>query len=300
MLLHGRHDVHQHLWPPDFVEALRARTAPPRLREWTLYTEGGSPYRVRAADHDLSARRATDAGAGRILLSMSAPLGVESLPARQAQPLLDAWHRGVLELGRPFAGWASVHRVEPDLDGLDGLFSAGFAGLQVAASDMSTPTALERLAPVLQRCAELGRPVLVHPGPVLADESRLPAWWPAVVSYTTQMQAAWWAWQHTGRSLVPELRICFAAGAGLAPVQHERFTVRGGGRLSVDRATFVETSSFGRQGVDALIRALGIDVLVLGSDRPYAEPFSDPHLGEAAQHAIQVTNPNRLLQGGLS
>jgi hypothetical protein len=42
---------------------------------------------------------------------------------------------------------------------------------------------------------------------------------------------------------------------------------------------------------------LGIDMLVFGSDRPYALPHPDLGLGEAGHHAIRVTNPARLLQG---
>ena len=68
----------------------------------------------------------------------------------------------------------------------------------------------------------------------------------------------------------------------------------------VDRNVFVDTSSYRRQGIDALSRALGIDVIVLGSDRPYAEPpDTDPAFaGDAAAHAICVANPRRLLEGG--
>lgn len=93
-----------------------------------------------------------------------------------------------------------------------------------------------------------------------------------------------------------DLRICFAAGAGLAPVHHERFTARGGGQLHIDPLTFVDTSSYSRQGLDSLIRVIGVDQLVLGSDRPYAEP-TDPNLGDAATAAIRATNPRRLLEG---
>jgi hypothetical protein len=42
---------------------------------------------------------------------------------------------------------------------------------------------------------------------------------------------------------------------------------------------------------------LGVDMLVFGSDRPYAQPHPDLGLGDAARHAICVTNPARLLQG---
>jgi predicted TIM-barrel fold metal-dependent hydrolase len=151
-------------------------------------------------------------------------------------------------------------------------------------------------APVLRRCEEIGWPVLVHPGPVPRPVFGVPEWWGAVVDYPAQLQAAWWAWHAAGRSLLPDLRICFVAGAGLAPVQHERFAARSGTRFVVDPDTFVDTSSHGRQAVDALVRALGIDVVVLGSDRPYAEP-ADLHLGASAAHAIGLVNPSRLLEG---
>ena len=56
----------------------------------------------------------------------------------------------------------------------------------------------------------------------------------------------------------------------------------------------VDTSSYGPQGLDALVRVLGIDALVLGSDRPYAAPVADLW-GDAATRAVRVTNPRRVL-----
>jgi hypothetical protein len=288
-------DVHQHLWPAAFIEALRARSVPPMLRGWTLHTGGEPPFEVSAQDHDPERRAARESGRAAVLVSLSTPLGIEALPPDEAAPLLEAWHSGAGTLPRPFRSWASVSEQGPDLDGLTDLLKNDFVGLQVSAGTMLDPPALERIAPVLRRCEELDRPVLVHPGPVGAVAGT-PAWWPAVVQYPAQLQAAWWAWKVAGRSLLPDLRICFVAGAGLAPLQHERFSARGGGRSVVDPNVFIDTSSYGRQGIDNLSRALGIDPIVLGSDRPYAEPI-DPQLGEAALRAITVTNPHRLLEG---
>ncbi|GAA3417210.1 hypothetical protein GCM10018952_48320 [Streptosporangium vulgare] len=59
---------------------------------------------------------------------------------------------------------------------------------------------------------------------------------------------------------------------------------------------FLETSSYGPRAIDAVVRELGVDVVVSGSDQPYATA-PDPALGDAAWHAIAVTNPNRLLNG---
>lgn len=292
-------DVHQHLWPPALVDALRRRTCPPRLLGWTLELAGEPAYRVDPAAHDVPPRAALDADLDLVLLSLSSPLGIEELPPVEAQPLLGAWHDGVRALPSPFRGWASVTTREPDLAGLKDLLGEGFAGLQLPATALLTPAAVESAAELLRVCELADRPVLVHPGPVAPRPAgrALPEWWPAVVDYPAQLQAAWWAWHAAGRSLLPQLRICFAAGAGLAPAQHERFTTRGGGRLALDPGTFVDISSYGRSGVDALVRVLGIDPLVLGSDRPYAVP-ADPQLGPAAAHALRLTNPNRLLQGG--
>jgi hypothetical protein len=214
--------------------------------------------------------------------------------------LLSAWHSGVLQLPAPFTGWAAVNLIEPDLDELTIVLDKGFVGLQVPAGALATPAAIERLAPVLRQCEVAGRPVFVHPGPVGSQPARigLPVWWPAVVDYTAQMHAAWWSWHAVGRSLLPALRVCFAAGGGLGAAHQERYLARGGTDRCVDLDTFVDTSSYGVRGQDALIRVLGIDVIVNGSDRPYADPV-DAGAGRAASHAIRVTNPHRLLGGAL-
>jgi hypothetical protein len=108
------------------------------------------------------------------------------------------------------------------------------------------------------------------------------------------MHAAWFAFRAHGRRRHPELRVCFAILAGLAPLHGERFAARAGGRSPVDPDVFLEVSSYGTRAIDATIRVLGIDALVNGSDRPYAEPVR-MDLGPAALHAVRSANPGRLL-----
>jgi predicted TIM-barrel fold metal-dependent hydrolase len=292
----GPVDVHQHLWPEPFLDALRRRSVAPYLDGWTLHTTGEAPFAVDPAHHDPTARTNLDHGVDRIVLAMSSPLGIEDLPPDEAVPLLDAWHDGIRALGGPYAGWAAVASTEPDLAGLaDLLTDPAVVGLQVPATALATPAALESLAPALAVAESAGRPVFVHPGPARPTPGT-PPWWPAVVDYVSQLHAAWWAWFVAGRPLLPDLRICFVGGAGLAPAQHERFRERGGGPFTLDPGVFVDTSSYGRQGIDALVRALGVDAVVLGTDRPYAA-LADLGQGAAAWHAISHVNPNRLLQG---
>jgi len=287
-------DIHQHLWPAELLDALRRRAAPPRLDGWTLQLAGEPPHRVEPADHDPSGRRALDDGG--VVLGLSSPLGIEDLPPDQARPLLDAWHDGVAALRPQFEAWAAVGRHDPDLAGLAGRLDDGFVGLQIPATWLGAPADVDRLGELLQIVQDSDRPLFVHPGPVPTAGRDRPAWWAAVVDYPTQLHAAWWSWHAAGRSRFPHLRVCFAAGAGLGPVHHERFRARGGQSLPVDPNTFVDTSSYSRQGVDALTRALGVDPIVVGSDRPYGAPYHTD-LGDAARLAFRHTNPHRLLTG---
>jgi hypothetical protein len=186
---------------------------------------------------------------------------------------------------------------QPDPGALRRALDRGAIGLEVAADVLAAPQGLDRLAPLLDVLQAARRPLLVHPGPGGAAPGR-PSWWTPVVPYVAQLHAAWWAWADGGRERFPDLAVCFVALAGLGPLHGERQRARGGQAGPVDPLTFVETSSYGEQAVDATIRALGVDVIVHGSDRPYAEP-APRALDPAAERAIRTTNPERLLAGAL-
>ncbi|MEV1168428.1 amidohydrolase [Nonomuraea sp. NPDC049784] len=274
-------DVHQHVWTHPFVDALRARTSPPYVDGWTLILDGEPPYEIDSEDH----RDTT--GLELALVSMSSPLGVESLPPEESWPLIDAYHDGALALGEPFGAWASTCLSEPDPARLAKDLDRGFAGLQIPATAVPDDRLLEVLT-------HRDLPLFVHPGPA-APAPGTPPWWPAVVPYVQQLHAAWHYFHAVVRPRHPRLRVCFAALAGLAPLHSERLIARGGGtRGLVDPGFFVETSSYGPRAIDAIVRELGIDVVVNGSDAPYAKA-PEPGLGAAAGHAIRVVNPRRLL-----
>ncbi|MFC9972269.1 amidohydrolase family protein [Spirillospora sp. NPDC127200] len=290
-------DVHQHLWSAPLLAALRARRTPPRLDGWTLHLDGEPPYEADPADHD-TARRADLAradGLGLALVSLSTPLGIEWLPPGEARPLLDAYHEGAAALPEPFGAWAAANVREVDAAATAEVLDAGFAGLQLPATALADPAGFERCAPLLDLLEERGLPLFVHPGPAPAAGGA-PAWWAALVPYVQQMHASWFAFRAFGRPRHPRLRVCFAMLAGLAPLHGERLAARGGGRGEIDPGVFADTSSYGPRAADAAVRALGVDVIVHGSDRPYAEP-RDLALGEAATHAFRVANPYRLLHG---
>ena len=293
-------DVHQHLWTPSLVTALRARREPPFLDGWTLFLDGEPPFEIPPADHDI-ARRADLAaadGLGRVLVSLSAPIGVEWLPAAEARPLLDAYHDGAASLPEPFGAWAAACVRDIDAEATAKDLDRGFVGLQLPANSLADAAGYARCAPLLDLLEERDLPLFVHPGPA-PGSSTDPAWWPAMVPYVQQMHAGWHAFRAFGRPRHPRLRVCFALLAGLAPLHGERFTARSGHQQPTDPGTFVETSSYGPTAVAAIVRALGVDAVVQGSDRPYAEPPRYPGygLGGAAAYAFRIANPRRLLTG---
>ncbi|MFC5261363.1 amidohydrolase family protein [Kribbella qitaiheensis] len=294
--MNGVIDVHQHLWPAEFADRLRARTEPPYLDGWTLHTTGEAPYEVDPAAHAVDKRLAQELGDGVALvgLSLSSPLGIEHLGD---QALLDAWHSGAAALPEPFKPWAAVNLLEPDLTGLESVLDKGFLGVQLPAEVVGIPAGWAQLSDLLALAERVNKPILVHPGTPAPPTEDLPGWWCPVVDYSLQLQAAWWAWHaFGGRTAFPRLRLCFVAAAGLAPVHHERLTARGGRLGTIDPNLYVDTSSYGPQGIDAVARVLGIDQVVHGTDRPYAGTV-DLRQGDAATAVIRHDNPHRLLFG---
>ena len=296
-------DVHQHLWPESLIEALRSRSAPPRMRGWTLELAGEPDYEVdpRAHDPGERAEQVRQDGLDLALVSLSSPLGIESLAPEEAEELLDAYHEGALGLPEPFGAWAAACVTDVDPGALGQELERGFVGLQLPATALIDRAGYDNARPLLEVLEETGRPLLVHPGPAAtaataatAAQDDAPAWWPAMVPYVQQMHASWFAFGVHGRPRHPRLRVCFAMLAGLAPLHSERFAARSGDRSVVDPDVFLEISSYGTRAVDAVVRVLGIDVVVNGTDRPYSEP-AVLDLGPAALHAIRTANALRLL-----
>jgi len=295
-------DIHQHLWPESLIAALRARSTPPRLRGWTLELAGEGEYAVDPGAHDADDRAelARSDGLDLALVSLSSPLGIESLTPAEAGDLIDAYHEGALALPEPFGAWAAACLTAVDAAALSRELERGFVGLQLPATVLLDRAGYENAGPLLEVLEDARLPLMIHPGPVARETADgQPAWWPAIVSYVQQMHAAWFAFRVHGRPRHPRLRVCFALLAGLAPLHGERFAARAGADVAGDRGVvdpgvFLDVSSYGTRAVDATVRVVGIDALVNGSDRPYAEPAS-LELGPAALHAIRSANAMRLL-----
>ena len=303
-------DIHQHLWPEAFVDALTWRREPPLLRRdlsgWVLRLRDEPEYPFDRRDHDPERRAALVAADGVqcALLAISSPLGIESLLRREAEPLLQAHNDGLLELGGPFGVWGAVPLRPPDPADVDALLAAGAVGISLPAGALSGPDALAKCAGLLDRLELRDAPLLVHPGPnpwrtwrpQAYGDGDVPGWWPGMTRYVADMNAAWHAFVAFGRPRHPRLRVVFAMLAGGAPLHAERLAARGGPAGAVaDECIFYDTSSYGARTIDAVVRCVGIDQLVYGSDRPVVDAGAVAPLGRAAHEVMVGANVARLL-----
>jgi 6-methylsalicylate decarboxylase len=306
-----RVDVHQHLWPEPLIALLERRSEAPRVRRhrdgWYIETPGEPECAFDLADHDpgLRAELVRSDGLDLACVALSSPLGLEALPAAEAEPLLGAWHQAAAAFPPELRAWAAPCLAAPDTGELGALLDRGFVGICLPAEALARPDGVARAAPLIELLGERDAPLLVHPGPApktldgarangarpVADATG-PSWWPALTRYVAAMNAAWHAFAAAG-PVHPRLRVCFAMLAGLAPLHRERLVRRGGAGLALPQV-FLDTSSYGPRAIDAVIRELGVDSLVYGSDQPVIGP-APPDLGEAVGVAMLSRNPGRML-----
>ena len=228
---------------------------------------GRAPAPFDPRDHDpATPRRASTA----ILIAPSSPLGIEWLP--EAEALLDDFHarraragRAVRAVGgprarrpdRPSASTRSSTRA-PSVSPCPRARSAGPRASRASGRRWSGWRA--RGAAAVRPSRPGGRLAGLVPG---ADRVRR-----RDVDRLARVGAV-------GEARAPALQVVFAMLAGLAPLHAERLAARGGPSDAVhDRLTFFDTSSYGPRAIDAMLRVVGVDRLLYGSDRPVIEPVA--------------------------
>ena len=282
-------DLHQHLWPPSFIEALSERSEPPCLVGDRLVTaEGAFPFSAAAHDPEARLRLLDRDGIDSAVLSLQPSLGLETLPAAERDELESAWMDGIAEIVRASGG--RFHAFAP------WRVADGFVGTTVGAPALFDP---ERAAS-LDEAERAGALVFVHPeGPGAPPEGK-PEWWNWTAGYTAQMQAAYLAWLAGGRVRWPTLRVLFAILAGGAPFQLERLSQRGVDvRSALDRGVFFDTATYGRRAIELCVETFGVGHLAYGSDTPVVDSRFTLQavrgFGDAVARMIQIETPKLLL-----
>jgi 6-methylsalicylate decarboxylase len=277
-------DFHQHLWPEPLIRALERRSEPPRLRgnRLELSAEPGGEVGL---DGHLPERRVAMLDRDEIEVAVISPS--PSLDLEAHQDLVDAFHEGILDVAAASAG-----RFVPLA------FSAclpGFAGACIPAG-----TLVRGIDALLGELSVAGQVLFVHPGPPAPAPADAPAWWPAVVDYAAQMQAAYAAWLARDATRFPDLPTVFAILAGGGPFQLERLRSRGVElRTALHDNGYFDTASYERRAIELCLSTFGVTQLVYGSDTPVVD--AQPTLnavrgfGEGVADLVIGTNASRLL-----
>jgi hypothetical protein len=281
-------DVHQHLWPPPFVEALTRRVIPPFLRNDELVlTEGTYPADLRAHDPEERLALLDRSGIDVAAVSLQPTLGLQSLEAAEREELEQAWEEGMLEVAASAGG--RIRPLSPRLP------RDGFAGASAGADAFAD---LGALAPVLDALRGSGF-LFVHPvaGSAPVEGRR---WWAPVVDYTSHMQRAYFDWLAAGQERWPDVRVVFAILAGGAPVQLERLACRADAPVeAAHENVFLDTSSYGPRAIRLCADALGAGQLVFGTDAPVVDPGvaarSLSACGEQLERLVREETPAALL-----
>jgi predicted TIM-barrel fold metal-dependent hydrolase len=275
-------DVHQHLWPPPVIDALRRRRDPPRLDGDVLELEEGR-FPTDLAAHRLDDRLALldRDGVDVAVVSLQPTLDLDAAPE-----LAEAFHEGMAQVSSAADGRLRAFAA--------GRCLPGFAGACVPAGAL-----LEGLDALPGELEQAGQSLFVHPGPPGARPHGSPDWWASIVDYGAQMQAAYLAWISGGAQRHPELPVVFAVLAGGAPIQLERLQSRGVEAEAVlHRCVYLDTASYGRRALELVLASHGLDQIVYGSDVPVVDPRPTlealKELGEPAVRAARSDNPTRL------
>jgi predicted TIM-barrel fold metal-dependent hydrolase len=283
-------DIHQHVWPPSFLSALSVRSQPPRLRGRELELAGAPSWQLDVESHDLDTRLALldRLELDHAVVSLQPTLGVDLLPAVEAAELIETWEAGILELAEAAGGRiVPLAAREP---------APGFAGLCIRGAELRD---LDALAPRLDALVQSKRFLFVHPG-TASTPTGAPSWWPAIVDYTAEMQAAYIAWLAAGAARWPDLDVVFAILAGGAPIQLERMAARGvDERSAMLPRIWFDTATYGRRALDLAMSTYGVEPMLFGSDMPVVDPLPSLDVirsfGEAVADALLSANPGRLL-----
>jgi hypothetical protein len=300
-------DVHQHLWPEAVLRVLERRSAPPKASwqdgRWRIELPAEPAFEVDPLEHDPHAR-ARGLTVDRALVAISSPVGFEAFPARDALAAIAAWQEGVAALPPELGWWAATPEVlagDGEAELAREAIAAGAAGVSLPAIRLATPQQARQTLSLLSAVADAGAPVFVHPGPPSNGGPAEPAWWSPATSYVGQQHAAWHSFGHTVRPQLPTLRAIFAGLAGLAPLQAERTTNKGGPDADAalaDPLVFYDTSSYGPRAVRAMATAVGIGQLVHGTDHPVHPQDADPveqAFGEGFAQLVKTSSPDRAL-----
>ncbi|HEY0444986.1 MAG TPA: amidohydrolase family protein [Allosphingosinicella sp.] len=193
---------------------------------------------------------------------------------------------------------------------LDRAMANGHLGVQIGNHVGPRDLDEEAILTFLTHCADIGAPILVHPWDMMGMESErfgrymLP--WLVSMPAETQLSILRLILSGAFERLPTSLKICFAHGGGSFPyllgraenAWRERDIVREDcphpPSHYLDRF-FVDAAVFSEEALDLLVRVMGEDKILLGTDYPF--PLGEKKFGELVRNSPLDGGSKRKILG---
>ncbi len=297
-------DVHNHWYPPEFLEHLVSRSEPPYARQtgptsYVCYAPGDVivAHIDRPGHYDLKARidDLDKAGLDTQIMSFTIP-GPESLPSDEgvywAKRINDAYAQAVHDHPGRFYAMASLPYQAPDEAAreLERCYKElGVKGIQMFSNINGDPPHLDKYDAIFALANEWELPILVHPAvpwtAQLMDQLRIPY---QLYGYTVDSSLSVISLIFHGVfAKYPRLKVVHSHLGGIVPylVQRLRHAWKGysaewGLELSeapdivYEKRVWPDTTSFYLPAMKCALEWVGPDHLVVGTD--YAHRVGDP------------------------
>lgn len=322
-------DLHNHFFPerwPDWDAKFGGEPWP------TIRHDGRSPQGVGMATIMLGekefrridercwnvAKRIEDMdrdGIGLQVISATPVLFAYGRPAAQAAEVAKFYNDAALEMcarsGGRLAALCQVPLQDPDLacKELSRAMKAGHRGVQlgnhVGQKDFDDPG----IVTFLQHCAAEGAAVLVHPWDMMGGERtrRFMMAWTVSMPAETQLTIVAMILGGAFDKLPRSLKICFAHGGGSFAFLLGRLdnawlnhpAVKGHAQnlpSSYCDRFYLDTAVFSQDALAMLIKTVGEDRVVLGSDYPF--PLGEQQIGKLVRESALNGSQKQKLLGG--
>jgi len=230
-------------------------------------------------------------GVGHVLVSLSSPRH-RMAPSRRSEPTARRLSRRGAGAPATVSGLGSGLPEQDRPATAPGTARSRMRRPSGAGARSARRCRLRRCAPLLTLLETRGLPLFIHPGSAPGGSAGVPAWWPALVPYVQQMHAAWYAFLAFWAAPTPASP-GLLRDAGRPCASARRASCRAAEEPSIPTHSWRPPPT-GLARLTPSCEWVGIDLLVHGSDRPYAWPV-DGGLGQAAEYSLRLSNPLRLL-----
>ncbi|PUB15660.1 amidohydrolase family protein [Yoonia sediminilitoris] len=305
---HSRVDMHAHFYGGGLVDTLRARTVRPYLRTRDdgvtvmVAMNGEFPFTDHYQDHRVGLAAMRAAGLTHRLLTFPGALGVDLLPAVEIAPAIGRYNDYLAQLGADTDGaliglagvplddmdlaCAEVTRIRRDL---------GLPGIILPSNYFNSLAEAAAMAPLLRAANEFGCHIMLHPGLKVGQEPPpLPADFvqyrlSAVDLQSSASQVALTVILSEMLDDYPNISFQIVNLGGTLPFIFERIESIARHRnpdapFPTDRLRrlWYDCASLGPRALEAAVKLLGADRIMLGSDYPI---FKDDPYAHAVEPA---------------